>query len=233
VSEGRRLIIPGAGAAPAADCYARFPEHARRGVVVLHEILGPQPEIDRVVDRFAAAGYAAVAPDLFGRGLLPLCIYRAVKAIHSGRGAQIDQIVNARQWLCDRTGVPLAAVGLIGFCLGGGFALAAGRGWGAVSTNYGDIPPDDVLDGVGPVIGCYGGRDRLFGKHGAMLAARLRPRGVPVEIHEFPEVGHSFLTDGRHPIATTLSRPLLHIEYNPAVAEEAWRRIFSFFDRHL
>ena len=42
----------------------------------------------------------------------------------------------------------------MGFCLGGGFALAMGQGWGAVSANYGDVPRDDLLRGLPPTIAC-------------------------------------------------------------------------------
>lgn len=168
--------LPGAGPLPPTPIFARLPTGARRGIVIIHEIFGRQPEIDATVERFAALGYAAVAPDLLSNGSHLLCLVRAFAAIAKGQGPQIDQIQATRRWLCEKTGLEAQHVGLIGFCLGGGFALAAGRGWGAISTNYGDIPQDDALRGLGPVIGCYGGRDRLFGKHGALLEAKLRPR---------------------------------------------------------
>jgi carboxymethylenebutenolidase len=227
MTEGLEVRIDGKPA------YAVLPPTAQRGVVVIHEVLGRQPEIDRVAHRFADAGYAAVAPDLFSDGPRAVCIARAIRATQTGKGPQIEQLRRARQWLCGRTGIEPRAVGVIGFCLGGGFALAAGSGWGAHSTNYGDIPSADVMRGIGPVIGCYGGRDRVFGKHARKLEARLRPLGVPVETHTFPEVGHSFLTDGEHPVLNALSRSILQIAYDPQTAEEGWRRILEFFDRHL
>jgi carboxymethylenebutenolidase len=213
--------------------YAVLPDGATRGAVVLHEILGPRPEIERVVDRFAAAGYAAVAPDLWGDRARVVCIWRAMHAMRSGRGPQIDAIVGARGWLCQAAQLRPEHVGLIGFCIGGGFALAAGRGWGAVSTNYGNVPPLPVLDGSAPVIGCYGGRDRIFGRAAKKLERRMRPLGVECETHTFDDVGHSFLTDGNYGVLGWLAQPLFRIDYNPAIADEAWRRIFAFFDRHL
>jgi dienelactone hydrolase len=62
------VTIPGGDGAPESPSVAMIPDGARRGVVVIHEIFGRQPEIDRVVERFANAGYAAVASDLFRRG---------------------------------------------------------------------------------------------------------------------------------------------------------------------
>ncbi len=227
------LQLPAAGKRPPTPIFARLPAGAQRGVVVIHEIFGRQPEIDQVVDNFAARGYAAVAPELLRSGPHLICLVRAFRAIARGEGPQIDQILATRQWLCEKTGLSVPQIGIIGFCMGGGFALAAGRGWGAISTNYGDIPEDNALAGLGPVIGCYGGRDGIFGKHGARLEAKLRPLGIPVETHTFPEAGHAFLTDGHHPIAEFLSRPFFHVEYNQAIAEQAWSKIFAFFDSHL
>ncbi len=213
--------------------YAQLSDDATRGVVVLHEIFGRQPEIDRVVDRFARQGYAAVAPDLWGDTPRPICIARSVAQVYRGQGPFIDVIRGARDWLCERSGLDAARVGLIGFCMGGGFALAAGGGFGAVSTNYGAIPPDRVLASLPPTVGCYGGRDRIFGAMGPVLERRLQMLGVPVETHTFPGEGHSFLTDGDHPLGSALSRPLFHVEYHPEVAERAWRLIFEFFDKTL
>ena len=226
-------VLPSKDSTPQTPVYGRLPNGAQRGVVVIHEIFGRQPEIDRVVDSFANRGYAAVAPDLFRSGLHVVCLVRALRAIARGEGAQIEQIRSARSWLMEQTGIGEQQIGLIGFCIGGGFALAAGRGWGAVSTNYGDLPPDEVMRGIGPVIGCYGGRDKIFGQHGAQLEARLSKLGVECETHTFPEAGHSFLTDGDHPIAAALSRPFFRVQYNPQVAAAAWQRIFAFFDRQL
>jgi carboxymethylenebutenolidase len=232
--EGQALPTHDVTLPDGAPACVAMPTGARRGAVVLHEIFGLQPEIRRVVDRFAGSGYAALAPDLFhGGGWKPLCIRRAMKEIAAGEGPMIDRIAGARRWLAQQAGIEAEQIGLIGFCLSGGFALAAGRGWGAVSTNYGPIPPDEVLHGLGPTIGCYGARDRINGKSGPILERKLRALGVEVETHTYPTVGHAFLTDGHHPIAAALSRPLFVVRYDEAVAEDAWSKILTFFNRHL
>jgi carboxymethylenebutenolidase len=229
-ARGDDVRLPGE---PPVIAYAARPPGARRGAVVVHEIFGRQPEIDRVVDRFAAGGYAAVAPDLFGRAPAPFCVARAVYETNVGRGPMIDALGRARDWLGATAGLPRRSVGLVGFCLGGSFALAAGPDWGAVSTNYGAVPPDDVVRGLPPVIGCYGARDLVFGRTGARLEARLARAGVSAEAHTFANVGHSFLTDGHHPVAAALTRPFFRVRYDPETAEEAWRLIFAHFERHL
>lgn len=231
VVTGRDITIEARNGAPATPAYAAFAEGARRGVVIIHEIFGRQPEIDRVVHRFAEAGYAAVAPDLFDRGKLR-CLIDVFRSMKTGEGVAVEQGRNARAWLCDAANLPPERVGLIGFCFGGGYALLAGAGWGAVSTNYGMIPSSEVMRGIGPVIGCYGARDRQFKKAPDQLRRRLERVAVEPEIHVFEEAGHSFLTDGHHPIASALS-PHLAIGDYPAARDEGWRRILAFFDHHL
>jgi carboxymethylenebutenolidase len=219
---------------PSTPAYASLPAGAERGVVVIHELFGRQPEIDRVVDRFAAAGYAAVGPDLFAGRSKPACIRRALTTIASGEGQFVEQLAEAKRWLSSESGVDEQRIGVIGFCIGGGLALAVGRRFAAVSSNYGDLPPDEVLRGSPPIIACYGGRDRIFRRNAERLRQRLRVLGqTEPEVHTYPSVGHSFLTDGHHPIATALSWPLFHIRYDPGVAEDAWDKILGFFERSL
>jgi carboxymethylenebutenolidase len=266
---GNDVVVEVAPYTKPFPAYAALPPGAKRGAVVLHELFGPQPEIRRVVDRFADAGYAAVAPDLFHAGVRIACLSRVLRAVSRGEGPPIAQVLAARAWLCERAGLDEGSVGLIGFCMGGGLALAAGKGWGAVSTNYGAIPPARVLQGIGPVIACYGERDLLFRKKGELLRQRLpartlranqiRAEPAPLpglrefseratiarssstelegaqspEVHVFPGVGHSFLTDGHHPVAAFFGFPMRLNARDPATTEEGWRRIFAFFERHL
>lgn len=212
---------------------AALPSGARRGMVVIHEIFGRQPEIDRVVERFAEAGYAAVAPDLFFDGRLR-CLRAVMQSMQVAQDtAPLRQAQRARTWLCAQGGIEPSKVGLIGFCFGGMFVLAAGRGWGAVSSNYGMIPTTEAMRGIGPVIACYGGRDpSVRGKHDD-LRARLAPLGIAPEIHIYPDAGHSFLTDGHHPIARALSWPYFHLGFHEPSAKDAWPKIFDFFERNL
>jgi carboxymethylenebutenolidase len=230
--EGREITIPAGDGAPETPAFAILPEGARRGVVVIHELFGRQPEIDRVVERFAKAGYAAVAPDLFRRGRLGCLVDVFLRAMRTGDGVAVCQGRNARAWLCEETGIGAQHVGLVGFCFGGSYALAAGAGWGAVSTNYGLVPRAGAMRGIGPVIGCYGGRDRHFRATGGVLKKRLDQIGITPEVHLFEEAGHAFLTDGHHPV-TNLFAPGLGLGDYPEAREEGWRRILGFFDARL
>ena len=187
--------IPAADGAPESPSVAIVPTGATKGVVVIHEIFGRQPEIDRAVERFARAGYAAVAPDLFRRGKLA-CLRDTFVAMRTGDGPVVRQGHNARAWLCARAGIEPRRVGLVGFCFGGGYALAAGSGWGAVSANYGTVPSERAMRGIGPVIACYGRRDKTMGPMANRLRSRLAAVGqTEREVREY-DAGHSFLTVG-------------------------------------
>jgi carboxymethylenebutenolidase len=65
-----------------------------------------------------------------------------------------------------------------------------------------------------------------------LLARRLERNGVEPEIHVFPNAGHSFLTDGDHPIGRVLFRRMALGDY-PVEREQGWHKIFDFFERKL
>ena len=107
---------------PTADRPGPWP-----GVVVVHDAFGLGDDMREQADWLAAAGYVAAIPDLYGgRGAIR-CIKGAIAQLSAQRGPMFDQLDAARQWLAaqpDCTG----RVGVIGYCMGGGFALLlAGR----------------------------------------------------------------------------------------------------------
>ena len=218
---------------PPSPALAIVPPHARRGVVVIHEIFGPSPEVDRVVGRLAKEGYAAIAPDLFFRGKLA-CIRAVFAAAKRGDDvAPVRQAVRARDWLTRQAGIPKERIAIIGFCFGGGFALVAGKHFGVVSANYGTTPELAALKGIAPTIGCYGGRDHSMRGQDRLLKERLTTLGVEHEIFKPEDAGHAFLTDGNRPVASFFTWPLMHVKIDPENAEAGWQRILRFFDEHL
>jgi len=207
-------------------------------VIVLYEVFGMTPEMVDVADRFARKGYLALLPDLFSVGPRLVCLARAVVESSSGRpGATTARVEAARRWLCGRSDVDGKRLGVIGFCMGGGFALAYAMtrpdGVGAVSVNYGQVPRDlAALRRACPIVASYGGRDLVYGRQASRLAQALATFGVENDVKVYDEAGHSFLTDGRHPVGRLVFFPL-RLGYHPAAAHDAWQRIFSFFDRHV
>lgn len=207
-------------------------------VIVLYEVFGMTPEMVDVADRFARKRYLALVPDLFSAGPRLLCLARAMVESSSGRpGATTARVEAARSWLCGRADVDGERLGVIGFCIGGGFALAYATtrpdGVGAVSVNYGQVPRDlAALRRACPIVASYGGRDLVYGRQAGRLAKALATFGVENDVKVYDEAGHSFLTDGHHPVGRLVFFPM-RLGYHRAAAHDAWQRIFSFFDRHV
>lgn len=232
----REVCVPWRGRELRAAYSEPDREGPHPGVVVIHEVWGLNDDVRRITRRFADAGYAAVAPDLYSPGLKPLCIARTVHALATERPTPVDQADAARAWLALQPGVDPHRIGAIGFCMGGGFALALGTRGAvkAVSVNYGPAPRTaEDLSGVCPVVGSYGAADRAFGKEGERLAGLLTTLGVTHDIKTYDGAAHSFLNDAGHPVLQRLTRPIMAFGYQPEAAEDAWQRIMAFFDEHI
>lgn len=206
------------------------------GVVMVHEIFGLTGEMRRHADRLASAGYLVVAVDLFSDGGARRCLVSTLRALSSGEGRAYTDIATAREEVAalpDCTG----KVGVIGFCLGGGFALmTAASGFDAASVNYGRLPrdPDAALAGACPVVGSYGGRDRSLPDAAARLETTLDRLGVVHDVKEYPEARHAFFTEpGTLPRAALPLLRVAGIGPDPVAAADAWARIEAFFDEHL
>src|ERR1700722_12449153 len=204
------------------------------GVVVIQDALGLTRAIREHADRLASYGYLAVAPDLYTRGGMLRCVQATFRSLFSGQGQAYDDIESSRRWLLARDDCS-GRVGVIGFCMGGGFALmTANRGFDASSPNYGPLPKnlDAALGGACPVVGSYGARDRTLKGATAKLEAALTEKGIPHDVKEYPDAGHSFLE--QFPVGPLA--PVLRVAgmaYEAASADDAWRRIRAFFDEHL
>ena len=207
------------------------------GVVVIHEVFGDQPEMRAVCEDFARRGYVAVMPDLFsGRGPRLVCVARTM--VDASRGKVNADIDATRVWLTEQDDVDGERIGVIGFCMGGGFALAyiaGGRpGVRAVAVNYGAVPKDPAkLRGACPIVGSYGAKDRVIGRtHAERLCRHLDMLDIEHDVKVYDDAGHSFMTQGHHPIGKLVYLPM-HLGYAPNAAADAWRRVFDFFDTHL
>ncbi len=204
------------------------------GVVVVMDALGLSDDIRVQADRLAAAGYLAFAPDLYsGRGLK--CVMATLKASREGTGEAYSDIEAARVWLADRDDCT-GKVGIIGFCMGGGFALLSAPQFAfqVSSVNYGEVPEDAVtrLAGACPVVGSYGKRDRTLPGRAARLETALDALNIAHDVKEYPHAGHSFMNR----ISTGPLGPLVRfvgMNYEHDAAEDAWGRISEFFETYL
>lgn len=220
--------VPGYLAVPAGD--GPWP-----AVVVVHEAFGLNDDIRRHADRLAGDGYLALAPDLFSHGRKLLCLRAAFADLLRGSGRTFEQIDAARAFLAGRSDCT-GRVGVIGFCMGGGFALLAAPRYdfAAASANYGMVPKDvdAVLAGACPIVGSYGGKDRVLRGAADRLDAALTRLGVEHDVKEYPGAGHSFLNQ-HSGIGFTVLEKVVGAGYHGPSAADAQERIRAFFATHL
>jgi carboxymethylenebutenolidase len=204
------------------------------GVVVIHEAFGLNADIRGHADRLAALGYLALAPDLLEGKSWLRCIRSMFRQIKAGSGPAFEVLDACRGWLAERPDCT-GKTGVIGFCMGGGFALmcAPRDGYSAAAANYGVVPADaeDALAGSCPVAGSYGGKDAMGVSHPKRLEAALTALGVPHDVKVYPEAGHGFMSP-RPAVLAPLTK-LARLQYDKASAEDAWQRIFAFFGTYL
>jgi len=231
------LTIPASAGAPGLKAHLAVPavgEGPWPGVVVLHESFGLNDDIRQQAGRLAATGYLALAPDLYSAGGYWRCMRATFRSLSAGHGKAFDDIEAARRWLDARPDCT-GRVGVIGFCMGGGFALAtAARGFDASAPNYAHLPKDldGALRGACPVAASYGAKDYTLRGTATKLETALARAGVEHDVKEYPGAGHSFLNRHDFGPGGALLR-VAGVGYHGPSAEDAWQRILRFFEAHL
>jgi carboxymethylenebutenolidase len=222
---GERVTFGGNGGT--ANGYLAAPPAPAPGVVVIQEWWGLVPHIEHVTDRLAAAGFVALAPDLF-HGATTTSPDEAAKMMMAMRiGDAERELAAAIDYLAARPETTGDKVGTIGFCMGGALSLfAACRNpeVGACVVFYGGHPnvTPDLAALTAPVLGIYAGRDTFVSP--AVVAAldtELTRLGKRHEFHTYPDSQHAFFNDDRPTV------------YDPAAAKDAWAKTLAFFGREL
>jgi carboxymethylenebutenolidase len=223
---GQRVEFPSNG--HTCQGYFAAPESGSGpAVVVIQEWWGLVPHIEDLVNRFASAGFCAIAPDLFhgkttkspdeaGKLLMELDADRAER-----------EIAGAGEYLLGRSECSSKSYGVIGFCMGGALAQYAATKQekvGAAVSFYGGFKKVqlDWTNLHAPLLLIYGADDQgVPAEGGKEREAMLKELGKNVELVIYPNTGHAFFNDTR-PEA-----------YNPGAAHDAWHRTVEWFRENL
>lgn len=197
------------------------------GVLVIQEWWGLVDHIKAVADRFAAAGFVALAPDFYNGQTTksPDAAAKLFMAVNIDRaGADLR---GSAQYLLGRPEVVSRRIGALGFCMGGQLALYGGMidpdRIGAVVDFYGIHPnvPIDPARLTVPVLGHFGTRDASVPRATIdALGAAVRAAGGSFEAH-FYEADHAFFNDTRPQV------------FHEPSARLAWDRSLAFLKGHL
>lgn len=199
------------------------------GVVVVQEWWGLDDHIADIADRLAGEGFVALAPDLFG-GRVAHDADTAGKYMQELPAEQAARdLGGAVDYLLADDDVTSSKIGVVGFCMGGGFVLqlAAQQGdrIGAAVPYYGlgQGVPDDFRSVTAPIQGHYGESDQFF----PVDAAREQEQKIraesqgSVEFFYYP-AGHAFHND-KDKLGT----------YDETSAKQAWQRTIDFLRANL
>lgn len=202
-------------------------------VFVIQEIFGVNPHIRDITERFARAGYVAVAPDIFHRFApgyqgsyedIPGSVAQTQKLTPDGVGADLAA---THAWLAARDDVRRGAIAAIGYCMGGRLAFVANAmlPLGAAVSYYGGGIATNHLDLAGALHGpqllVWAGNDPWIpAADRDRVHAAVRDAGKRYVNIEFSGVNHGFFCDARS-------------DYDAGAARQAWALTLAFLGESL
>jgi carboxymethylenebutenolidase len=198
------------------------------GVVVLQEWWGLEPHIKDICDRFADAGFVALAPDLFRGETTDQPDEAQQKMMAMSMDQAEKDMRGAVDFVSGHKGFQGEGVGAVGFCLGGGLAVWAATAnpkVDAVVTYYYVMPhgKPDFSQVDAPVLGHFGTADDFISVDDARaLEKELSDAGIDVEFEFYEGAGHAFFNDTNR-LGT----------HHPDHAKRSWERTTDFLRRNL
>ena len=195
------------------------------GLVVIHEAFGLDENTKHWSQRFAEAGYAALAVDLFTGRNKVVCMFSTMRGLlfDSLKHQGIQDLKATLNYLQEQPMVDRERVGAVGYCMGGSLAVA----WActderlkAIAPYYAMNPrPQEALQRLCPVVGSYPAKDFTV-KAGQQLELSLEHSGIAHDIKMYPGTKHSFCNEDRG-------------SYNRDAAEDSYERILAFFSEQI
>lgn len=206
-------------------------------VVMVHEVFGIDESMRSQITRMASAGYLVLMPDLYSRGGMRKCLTATFRALVDGTGQAYLDVEAAKQLLLSRPDCT-GKVGVVGFCMGGGFALQlVNKGYDAAAVNYGQAAKDleAQLAGSCPIVASFGGKDKSLKGAGPKLEAALTKAGIPHDVKVYPKASHAFMnpTQAGPDFLKPFMNTVVGFKPRPIEAADAWSRIEAFFGEHL
>lgn len=190
----------------------------RGGLVVIQEIFGVNVHIRDVAQRFADAGYVALAPALFDlveRGVeLDYTPDGTAKGLELRAAVGTDRAVDAIGAAAAVLQAEGLRTGAVGFCWGGTLAFLANTRHGLPAVSYyggGTVPLLHETPRA-PILFHFGGRDRSIPPEAIEKHRQALPH-APVYVYE--DADHGFNCDRR-------------ASYHADSAALAWRRTLDF-----
>ena len=200
------------------------------GVIVVQEWWGLVGHVKDLAERFAAAGFTALAPDFFHGAKTG----EPDEAMRLMMGLAMDQaakdVAGAAAHLSGLESVTTPVLGVVGFCMGGSLALwspTVAENIQAAVGFYPAMPWERMnptwpnYDGKAALIHCSE-EDGTSAAEGIRTAvAAIEEAGGTAEVVDYPGTHHAFFND---------DRPEVH---DPAASQEAWDRTVAFLHERL
>ncbi|MEP6887278.1 MAG: dienelactone hydrolase family protein [Nitrospirales bacterium] len=226
----KMVQYPSGGVTVRAFAVAPPVKERRPAIIVVQEWWGLNDHMKDVGRRLAKEGYVVLVPDLFSRlgNRVTTDANEAGKLMNALQQTDgLKDLQASIAFLKTAPEVDAAKIGVMGFCMGGSYALmlpCVSADVKAAVPFYGQVPnPDTPLQNLAcPILYIYGEEDGWITKTDVQrLANALKKYNKPGEIKTYPGASHAFFNDTRKEV------------YKPAESNDAWNRAVAFFRQHL
>lgn len=196
-------------------------------LMVIHEWWGLNDWVKEQASRLADQGYVTLAIDLYhGKvATTPDEAHELMRGVPPDRANR--DLKGAYDYLASLKNVDKARIGVIGWCMGGGYAfdttlLEPGLATAVINYGHFDTDPAELKKINSPVLGIFGGQDRGIPVSDVKkFEQQMKQLGKEVEIVIYPDAGHAF------------ENPNNKSGYRPQDAKDAWNKTVAFLASNL